>query len=311
MGWNLGNTLDSYNTGQTGLATETGWGNPKTTKDMIQAVKAAGFNAVRIPVTWGEHMNGDSIDSGWLARVKEVVDYAYDQDLFVIVNMHHDDYIWFTPNNGEYAGDSAKLKAIWGQVAAQFKDYGDRLLFEGMNEPELSEVLMSGWAERLRKSSSRSVRAGLHKHCPCDRRQQQCPYLVVTSYAASAETAAINDVSIPDNAGNIILSLHYYAPWKFSEGTETSFDESGKTELMNKFTELHNKFVVKGIPVIIGEFGCINAATAAIRSEYYRYYISAALSQGIKCFIWDNGVTSGSGSYGIIQRVALSWDRTF
>ena len=310
VGWNLGNTLDSYNTGQTGLATETGWGNPKTTKDMIQAVKAAGFNAVRIPVTWGEHMNGDSIDSGWLARVKEVVDYAYDQDLFVIVNMHHDDYIWFTPNNGEYAGDSAKLKAIWSQVAAQFKDYGDRLLFEGMNEPRTvgsPNEWMGGTSEeravvtQYEQDFISTVRATGGNN--------SARTLVVTSYAASAETAAINDVSIPADAGNIILSLHYYAPWKFSEGTETSFDESGKTELMNKFTELHNKFVVKGIPVIIGEFGCINAATAAIRSEYYRYYISAALSQGIKCFIWDNGVTSGSGSYGIFNRSALSWDQ--
>ena len=135
VGWNLGNTLDSYNTTKTGLATETGWGNLKTTKEMIKSVKSSGFNAIRIPVTWGEHMNGETIDKEWLDRVQEIVDYAYDEGLFVIINMHHDDYIWFTPNNSEYAADSAKLCAIWKQVSERFRDYGDRLLFEGMNEP--------------------------------------------------------------------------------------------------------------------------------------------------------------------------------
>ena len=138
VGWNLGNTLDSYNTSKTGIATETGWGNPKTTKEMIQSVKNAGFNAVRIPITWGEHMNGDTIDSEWLERAAEIVDYAYNEGMFVIINMHHDDALWFEPDDSEYSADSAKLKAIWEQIAARFADYGDRLLFEGMNEPRLS-----------------------------------------------------------------------------------------------------------------------------------------------------------------------------
>ena len=145
IGWNLGNALDSYNTGAEGLETETGWGNPKTTKDMVRSVKAAGFNTIRIPVTWGEHMNGNTIQDAWMSRVQEVVDYAYDEGLFVIIDVHHDDYIWITPNNAEYPEDSEKLKAIWTQISERFKDYGDKLIFETMNEPRMTGHTYEWW----------------------------------------------------------------------------------------------------------------------------------------------------------------------
>lgn len=308
VGWNLGNTLDSYNTSKTGLATETGWGNPKTTKEMIQSVKNAGFNAIRIPITWGEHMNGDTIDPEWLERTAEIVDYAYNEGMFVIINMHHDDAIWFEPDDSEYSADSAKLKAIWGQIAARFADYGDRLLFEGMNEPRTigsTDEWMGGTAaeravinkyeqdfvDTVRKSGGNNAERSL----------------IVTSYAASAETSAINDVVVPNN-GNIIVSIHYYAPWQFSDGTSTVFDEAGKSELDAKFAELKKKFADKGTPVIIGEFGCVNAAPENVRTDYYNYYIKSAMSQGIKCFIWDNGISTGDQSFGIFNRSSLSWN---
>lgn len=308
VGWNLGNTLDSYNTSKTGLATETGWGNPKTTKEMIQSVKNAGFNAIRIPITWGEHMNGDTIDPEWLERAAEIVDYAYNEGMFVIINMHHDDAIWFEPDDSEYSADSAKLKAIWGQIAARFADYGDRLLFEGMNEPRTigsTDEWMGGTAaeravinkyeqdfvDTVRKSGGNNAERSL----------------IITSYAASAETSAINDVVVPNN-GNIIVSIHYYAPWQFSDGTSTVFDDAGKAELDAKFAELKKKFADKGTPVIIGEFGCVNAAPENVRTDYYNYYIKSAMSQGIKCFIWDNGISTGDQSFGIFNRSSLSWN---
>lgn len=307
-GWCLGNTLDSYNTGKTGLSTETGWGNLKTTREMIQSVKNAGFNSIRIPVTWGEHMNGDTIDAEWLARVKEVVDYAYNEDMYVILNMHHDDYIWFEPQDSEYAADSAKLKAIWNQIASYFNNYGDRLLFEGMNEPRTvgsANEWMGGTAPeravivKYEQDFVNTVRktGGNNSHRS----------LIITSYAASAETAALNDVVVPDD-DNIILSVHYYAPWQFSDGSSTEFGDSGKAELDAKFSELKQKFVDKGTPVIIGEFGCVNAAAESVRQDYYRYYISAAKKQGIKCFIWDNNISSGDQSFGIFNRGALTWN---
>ncbi len=310
VGWNLGNTLDSYNTGKSGLSTETGWGNLKTTEAMIIGVKNAGFNAIRVPVTWDEHMDGDTIQQEWLSRVKEVVDYAYDNDMYVILNMHHDDYIWFDPNDSEYAGDSAKLIKIWQQISAAFRDYGDRLLFEGMNEPRTvgSSAEWTGGTAAERKIVNKyeqdfvdTVRASGGNNA--DRT------LVITSYAASADDVALNDVVIPGDS-HVILSLHYYAPWKFSSGQSTTFGSSDKSELDSKFARLKSKFIDKGTPVIIGEFGCVATADDATRAEYYKYYIASAKSQGIKCFVWDNGVKSGKDGYSLYNRGAQTWNET-
>lgn len=308
IGWCLGNSFDCYDSNHKKVSTETSWGNVKTTEEIIKAVRYAGFNAIRIPVTWGEHMTGDVIQTEWLDRVQEVVDYAYDNDMFVILNMHHDDYIWFNPTESEYTQDSQKLCAIWQQIAERFKDYGDRLLFEGMNEPrtiDSENEWMGGTSEeravinKYEQDFVNTVRASGGNNSERT--------LIITSYAASAETVAIDDVIIPDDK-NIIVSVHYYAPWKFSEGIDSDFTDEGKSELDNKFAELREKFIDKGTPVIIGEFGCVNATDNATRAEYYNYYISSARANGIKCFIWDNGKSSGESSFGIFNRSNLSWN---
>ncbi|WP_295072283.1 cellulase family glycosylhydrolase [Ruminococcus sp.] len=308
VGWNLGNTLDSYNTDKEGLETETAWGNVKTTKEIIKSVKSAGFNAIRIPVTWAEHMNGDTISTEWMNRVQEVVDYAYNEGMFVIINMHHDDYIWFEPQKSSYNGDSFRLKTIWEQICERFADYDDRLIFEGMNEPRTVGSTMewmggtkdertvindyaNDFVNTVRKSGGNNA----------------ARTLIVTTYAASADSIALNDFRVP-TGGNIILSVHYYAPWKFAEGSETAFTESGKDEVSAKFAELKKKFIDKGTPVIIDEFGCVNAASTATRCDYYKYYINNAKANGIKCFVWDNGKMSGESSFGIFNRGALTWD---
>lgn len=309
VGWDLGNSFDCYDSNHKKVSTETSWGNVETTAEIIECVKNSGFNAIRIPVTWGEHMDENNIiQTEWLDRVQEVVDYAYNNDMFVILNMHHDDYIWFNPTEEEYPQDSQKLCAIWEQISERFKDYGDRLLFEGMNEPrtiDSEKEWMGGTPEeravinKYEQDFVNTVRASGGNNTKRT--------LVITSYAASAETDAIDDVIIPDDK-NIILSVHYYAPWKFSEGIDTVFNDEGKTELDNKFAELKQKFIDKGIPVIIGEFGCVNKSDNATRAEYYQYYISSAKANGIKCFIWDNGKSSGESSFGIFKRTNLSWN---
>lgn len=310
VGWNLGNSLDSYDTNKTGIATETGWGNPKTTEDLIKSVKNAGFNAVRIPVTWGEHMDGDTIQSEWLDRVQEVVDYAYNNDMYVILNMHHDDYIWFDPTEEEYSGDSARLKKIWEQISEHFKKYGDRLLFEGMNEPRTigsDNEWMGGTAaeravvNRYLQDFVDTVRASGGNNAERS--------LIVTAYGACAEEVSMNDIIVP-NDKNIIVSLHYYAPWKFSSGESTSFGDAEKSELDAKFDSMKKKFADRGIPLIIGEFGCVGVADDAVRAEYYSYYISAAKARGIKCFVWDNNVARGKDGYGILNRTSMTWNDT-
>ena len=310
VGWNLGNALDSYDTGKTGLDTETGWGNLRTTPEMIQAVKSAGFNAIRIPVTWSEHMDGGNIDSAWMDRVQEVVDYAYDRDLYVIVNMHHDDYIWFTPSEAKYNECSEKLMGIWAQIADRFRDYGDRLLFEGMNEPRTigsANEWMGGTSaeravvNRYAQDFVNTVRASGGNNAQRT--------LIVTTYGASAEEVATKDVIIP-NDPHIILSLHYYAPWKFSNGQTTSFGSSEKAELSARFASIKNRFSGTGVPVLITEFGCVAGAPDETRAEYYKHYISTAKANGMKCFIWDNGTLTGKDSFGIVNRGSLEWNST-
>lgn len=310
VGWNLGNSLEAYNTGKTGLSSETAWGNIKTSQEIIDSVKNAGFNAVRIPVTWGEHMDGNTIQTEWLDRVQEIVDYAYNDGLYVIVNVHHDDYLWFSPQESEYDICSEKLCAIWEQISERFINYGDRLIFEGMNEPrtvgssnewtggtpeerQIINKYAQDFVDTVRKSGGKNSERTL----------------IVTTYGASAENAALNDFVMPKGK-NIMLNIHYYAPWKFSDGSSTVFGDSEKNELDAKFSQIKTKFIDNGIPVIIDEFGCVAAADDTVRAEYFEYYISHAKINGIKCFVWDNGVSVGKSSFGIVKRGSLQWNET-
>ena len=310
VGWNLGNSLECYNTSKEGLNTETGWGNPRTTVELIKSVKAAGFNAIRVPVTWGEHMDGDTIQKEWLNRVKEVVDYIYDNDMYVIINMHHDDYIWFNPTEEEYDGDSVRYKKIWEQVSEYFKDYGDRLIFEGMNEARTigsANEWMGGTAaeravvNRYVQDFVDTVRASGGNNTERS--------LIISAYGACAEEVAMNDVIVPDDK-NLIVSIHYYAPWRFASGEITTFGDAERSELDAKFDSMKKKFIDKGTPLIIAEFGCVGIADDSTRSEYYNYYISSAKKRGIRCFVWDNNIARGDDGYGILNRTSMEWNNT-
>lgn len=307
IGWNLGNTLDCYNVTWEVSDFETAWGNPRTTKAMIDAVKKEGFNAVRIPVSWNEHMNGNKIDGDWLNRVNEVVDYVIDNDMYAIINVHHDDYTWLNPSKADEAAVKAKLVSIWEQLSDRFKDYDQHLLFEGMNEPriiggqdewtggtaeerEVINHLFQAFVDTVRKSGgNNSSRA-----------------LIITSHAASIEADAVNDIVVPDD-DRIIVSIHYYSPWDFAGGENGKSDwgsDSEKKELDKGFDFLKSKFIDKGVPVIIGEFGATNKNNDSVRASYMEYYVKSAKSRGITCFIWDNGTKD---EFGLLDRNSLTW----
>ncbi len=307
IGWNLGNTLDCYNVTWEVSDFETAWGNPRTTKAMIDAVKKEGFNAVRIPISWNEHMNGNKIDGDWLNRVNEVVDYVIDNDMYAIINVHHDDYTWLNPSKADEAAVKAKLVSIWEQLSDRFKDYDQHLLFEGMNEPriiggqdewtggtaeerEVINHLFQAFVDTVRKSGgNNSSRA-----------------LIITSHAASIEADAVNDIVVPDD-DRIIVSIHYYSPWDFAGGENGKSDwgsDSEKKELDKGFDFLKSKFIDKGVPVIIGEFGATNKNNDSVRASYMEYYVKSAKSRGITCFIWDNGTKD---EFGLLDRNSLTW----
>lgn len=306
IGWNLGNTLDSFDTDSSD--NETGWGNPKTTKAMIDTVKAAGFNAVRIPVTWGEHLSSDHvIEAAYLDRVQEVVDYAMDDDLYVILNVHHDDAIWLHPTYSEQAEVTETLTAIWQQLSERFADYDHHLVFEGMNEPRVigSSTEWSGGTPEERDVINQlfqafvdTVRAtgGLN----ADRT------LIVTSHAQSITKEAVSAVKVPAD-DHIAVSIHSYAPWDFCGTDDDRSDwgsEADKQELDSNFQYLEDTFIKKGIPVLLDEFGAVNKNNTSIRANYYAYYVKSAKAHGITCFVWDNGTEK---EFGLLNRKNLTW----
>ncbi len=311
VGWNLGNTLDA--TGGSGLSTETSWGCPKATQELILAVKDAGFNAVRIPTTWSKHVSGSNytIDEAWLDRVQEVVDYAYNNDMFVILNAHHEDFN--DPYDSTYSKASKELCAIWKQVAKRFKDYDERLIFEAQNEPRKQGTAVEwngGDAEGRRivnkmnadaVSAIRSV-GGNNK----------TRFIMVPTYAASS--SGLNGFELPDDE-RIIVSIHAYTPYNFAmqdSGGTTSFsaDNVNSTRELEWLSQtLYDSFVSKGIGVIIGECGATNKNNPDDRLRWAKYFPDVFGQYGIPVFLWDNnGFGTGSEKYGLIHRDTLKWE---
>lgn len=305
VGWNLGNTFDCYDVKDAQKA-ETAWGNPVTSKAMIDTVKNAGFNAVRIPVSWAEHLSADyTIDSAWMNRVKEVVDYAIDNDLYVIINVHHDDYTWLNPTYADEESVTKQYTEIWKQICSVFKDYDEHLLFEGLNEPrviggedewtcgtdeerKVINNLLQVFVDTVRESGGNNATR----------------HLIVTTHAASIDDTAVKALKVPDD-DRIIVSIHYYSPWDFA-GDESKVAEWGtdadKKALDSGFDLLYNTFVKNGTPVIIGEFGAVNKNNTTVRADYMEYYIKSAKQRNITCFVWDDG-----GKFKQLNRIASDW----
>lgn len=333
-GWCLGNTLDSYNgSGNAGLASEESWGNPATTKEMITTVKNAGFKTIRIPVTWHNHLekedgsNSFTISSDWMNRVQEVVDYAYDNGMYVILNIHHDTAAdVYYPDSAHYDQSEIYIRTVWEAVADRFKDYDEHLIFEGMNEPRL---IGSGYEWNFQESS-----AECKDSVDCINRLNQvfvdavrasggnnaARYLMVPGYAASLAGVTTDLFVLPtDSAENkLIVSTHAYTPYNFAlqsptEGGSTdSFSAEGgqgRADIDYLVNSLYQKFVSQGIPVVMGEYGARNKNdNLQDRVNYYAYYIAAARAKGITCCVWDNGAFAGNGElFGILIRQKCVW----
>lgn len=310
VGWNLGNALDA--TGGSGLSTETSWGNPKTTKELILAVKDAGFNAVRVPTTWYKHVSGNNyaIDEEWLDRVQEVVDYAYGEDMYVILNAHHEDFN--DPYNDTYKAASKELCAIWKQVAERFKGYDAHLIFEGMNEPRKrgTNVEWNGGDAEGREVVNR-LNADFVKTVRAAGGNNKTRFLMVPTYAASA--SGLDGFELPDDE-RLIVSIHAYTPYNFAMQTPgtTSFsadDDNSTRELKWLSQTLCDRFVSRGYGVIIGECGATNKDNSADRKRWAEYFPAVFGQYGIPVFLWDNnGYGTGSEKYGLIHRDTLTWE---
>lgn len=314
VGWNLGNTLDSQG------SVETAWGNPMTTQEMIDAVAAAGFNTVRLPVSWCWRVDKDfTINEAWLARVKEVVDYCYNNDMYVILNTHHETS-WNVPTAAKADDVEKKFVYLWQQIAEYFKDYDEHLLFEGMNEPrEVGSAAewSGGTAEgrqivnRLNNAFVETVRATGGNNAT--------RVLLITSYGANSSKIAMLGVKVP-NDPYIGVSIHAYTPYAFTFNTKNEYDVkvwdgSRKGDIDTVFRDINDIFLSKGIPVIMTEFGAENKTklpggegNLEARCQWIDYYITKAKQYGVPCVQWDNNLYSGSGElFGLLNRKTCEW----
>jgi len=332
VGWNLGNTLDSYGTwisGNSPTDYETAWGNIATTRELIQSVKDQGFNAIRIPVTWAQHIDANgNVDDAWMARVREVVDYAYDLDMYVILNVHHDTgehggdkVCWVIADEGTYSSTEAKFRGLWTEIANEFKDYDYHLMFEGYNE--MLDTNNTWNAPSTGNGAYNAVNSYAQAFVDTVRAtggNNSQRNLIVNTYVASYDPDVISNFVVPTDSAtdHLALEVHVYAPWGFT-GTNASvnwttvhndFGDSDKGEIDGVMNAISNFSSQTGLPVIIGECGAEYKNNDDAIASYFSYFIKAAADKGIKCFIWDNGTYgtgSSEGGYAIVDRSSLTW----
>lgn len=317
IGWNLGNCLDVCaadrdgdgminEAPENGKVDETLWGNARATPELFDIMKDEGVNAVRIPVTWRDHLGdapGYKIDEDWLDRVQEVTDYAISRDMYAIINIHHDGGddekfgAWVRTASKDYDKFNEKYTALWEQICERFKDYPDKLIFESANEIGFDDLSRNDAYELLNRINSRFVEIVRDSGCNNDRR-----HLLIAGYWTDIAMTSDSRFEMPDDpADRLILSVHYYTPWQFCiTGDIKSWgSDSDRAELEGKMSLLKNNFIDKGIPVIIGEYGFAGNTAPRSQIEFSAAVNSACHEMGAACFLWDDG--------GIIDRAGFTW----
>ena len=332
-GWNLGNQLESVTDN---VPEETNWGNPVITEKLIQSVKAAGFKSIRIPVSYFAKIDDDkdyTIDSKWLDRVQEVVDYCIKNDLYAVINIHGDGYntidgSWLLCNGKNQTEIKKKYKKVWKQIAERFKNYDEHLLFESMNEEfdgsysepnkeyyqninDYNQIFVDTVRETGDNNTKRwLIIPGWNTNID----------YTAGDYGFKLPTDQYRNKSIDKEEQRIMISVHYYSPWDFCGGencvitqwgneaddpskTSTTCDE---TYMKNQLNLMKTTFADKGYPVFIGEYGSIDKTSYDSENEYYRAYFARKLCQlsrknGCIPMYWDNGY-NGVHGFGLFDR---------
>ena len=319
MGWNLGNSLEAE-------GTETSWGNPTTTADMIKSIKGEGFNAVRIPVRWGQHcdMSTMTIDEKWLSRVKEIVDWCLAEDMYVIINTHHDLWLEHYPTNAKKTELNEKLGKLWTNIATAFADYDGRLAFAGLNEVNAE----GNWGLTPTQENydvTNSFNQTFVDAVRATGGNNALRNLVVQSYRCNPTMGLTNLVVPTDPTPNrLSVEFHYYDPYSYCSGAAGSYNywgiafsdkgtvtpDGNEKSLANFFLTIREKWWEQGLGVVIGEYGCschyttADKATQEANMQYYmKCLVSEARKNGFAAFVWDNNAYgNGSEKFGIFDR---------
>ena len=354
VGWNLGNQFECSAPGQDGesmqignpdgsIHAETAWGNPVVTKKMIQAVKKAGFNAIRIPIRWQCHITNAqamSIDKAWIARIKEVVGWCLDNDLKVIINVHHDKWLEGRPTYQYKEENCQKLALLWMNIASEFANYDSRLAFAGTNEVHISGYWGKPEPENLAVQNAYNQKFVEAVRATGGNNAQR--HLILQTYACDPWFGIENgDFIIPkdlDGNGNNYMSVefHFYQPWSYAGNPDgvhydywgDKYKDAGENvpvENENWMTEFFDRAVNtwsnKGLGIVIGEWGVTNRNTSnpdkvhANMTYYSKFLTTEARTRGFSTFVWDNNQFSndnGRENYGIFDRhngmeVKASW----
>ena len=297
VGWNLGNTLDACSGSAQGLESETYWGQPVTKPELMKMMKEAGFSAIRVPVTWYNHMDTNGkVDEAWMKRVHEVVDYVINAGLYCIVNVHHDTgdgTQWLHASTTTYNKVKSKYEYLWKQIATEFKDYDQKLLFESYNEM-LDDN--NRWNEPATDDGYKAINSYAKSFVTTVRNtggNNTKRNLVVNDYSASSAPNAMKALELPENTGHIIFQLHSYPNWQNESNAKKEIDNlisNIKTNLLNR------------APVIIGEYATFTTWPSNI--DYYNtnrkvalyamdYLVKQAKIAGIGTFYWM-GLSDGS-----------------
>ncbi|MBW4359249.1 cellulase family glycosylhydrolase [Flavobacterium taihuense] len=310
LGWNIGNTLEA-------TGGETAWGNPKVTKALIDLVKANGFNAIRIPCSWNQNMTNSTtaeISTAWLNRVKEVVQYCIDNDMYVIVNIHWDGG-WLENNvtEAKKVENNAKQKAFWEQIATQLRGFDEHLLFASANEPNVDNATQMAVLTSYHQTFIDAVRSTGGKNAN--------RVLIVQGPSTDIEKTNKLMLTLPTDkvTSRMMVEVHYYTPYQFClmdkdadwgkmfyywganyhSATDLTRNPTWgeEADLDKFFLSMKTQFVSKGIPVILGEFGAIrrdltgDALTLHLNSRayYLKYVVKQAKANGLIPFYWDAG----------------------
>lgn len=322
MGWNLGNSLES-------AGGETKWGNPKTTKAMIHAVKEAGFNGIRIPVRWTEQLSDEAtmtVKPEWLARVKEIVDWCLGEDMYVIINTHHEAWLDRHPQKATQEKNNKKLAALWTCIATYFRDYNERLAFAGSNETiSLNANGSENWGEPTKEYQEvqNSYNQTFIDAVRATGGKNYYRHLVVQTYACSAWNG-FKGFTIPTDVveGRLSVEVHNYDPYDYAGGATYYYwgdlykNMGKKTPSSNESSLIYYMDLLKstwwdnGLGVVIGEYGCTNHYTNDDKKTqmenmqyWYKCMVSAIRERGFSAFVWDNNVFgNGTEKFGIFNR---------
>mgnify|MGYP003291216891 CR=1 FL=1 len=351
LGWNLGNTLDANNGtgampseasywGCQGIDSENCWGQPTTSKELIKMMKNAGFGAIRVPITWYNHMDADGkVDAAWMKRVHEVVDYVINEDLYCIINVHHDTgcdggnfHSWIKADIDNYNENKEKFEGLWTQIAEEFKDYGQKLVFAGYNEMldavKYDNGKVGSWCyasfssagqydEKVAKSAYEGINGYAQSFVNAVRAtggNNADRNLVVPTYAAAGGVGAgtgwnndhllepLTEMNYPEDSaeGHIIFEVHSYPSLKAKDPND-AWKEKLNTMTVDELIEDVTAYLKsKGAPVIVGEWGTSNVDASvtdydADRENYLKfveYYVQKMKENDIATFYWM-GLTDG------------------